>query len=596
MRFLRTYSRVILMLGRDIRVAAMLSFANLMVAGLQFLDPVLFGRVIDLLARATNLPPDELWSRAAQLLGFWGAVGVAGIGANIAVALQTERLAHRNRLQAMARYYGHVLSLPLSFHGDTQSGRLMKSMISGTDGLFGVWLVFFRDQLSTFISVIVLLPLTLFLNWRLALVLIVLVVIFICVTAVVIARTETGQREVERHNSSLAGAAQDALANVVVVQSFTRLSAETRLFGDIAREVIRHQFPVLNWWALVNVLTRASSTVAVISIVVIGTVLHLRGQAEVGQIVSFMGFATLLIGRLESAVSFVASLFFRAPGIEEFFAVLDARGAVAEKPDAVKLAVTEGVVAFEGVSFAYPGGPPILNGVSFTARTGTSIALVGQTGAGKSTTMALLQRLWDPTAGRVLIDGQDLRDVTLESLRAAIGVVFQESMLFNRSIADNLRVGAPDATDADLERACRQADAHDFIMRQKNGYQTMIGERGTTLSGGQRQRLAIARALLKDPPILILDEATSALDAATEARVGRALRTLMAGRTTFIIAHRLSTVRDADEILVFDAGHIVEQGSFDALLEQNGVFAELVSTQLASAPAARGGQGAQAAA
>jgi glucan exporter ATP-binding protein len=587
MRFLTVYGRVIRMLGRDLRVAGMLSFANLMVAGLQFLDPVLFGRVIELLSTATDMPADALWHRAAQLLGIWGAVGAAGIGANIAVALQTERLAHRNRLLAMSRYYEHVLSLPLSFHGDTQSGRLMKSMISGTDGLFGVWLVFFRDQLSTFISVIVLLPLTLFLNWRLALVLIVLVVIFICVTGVVIRRTEAGQREVERHNSSLAGTAQDALANVVVVQSFTRLSAETRLFGDIAREVIRHQFPVLNWWALVNVLTRASSTLAVISIVVVGTLLHLRGQAEVGQIVSFMGFATLLIGRLESGVSFVASLFFRMPGVEEFFAVMDARGAVPEKPGAPRLAVTEGTVAFEGVSFAYPGGPAILSDVSFVARPGMSVALVGQTGAGKSTTMALLQRLWDPSEGSVRIDGQDLRDVTLESLRAAIGVVFQESMLFNRSIADNLRIGRPGATDEELEHACRQADAHEFILRQKHGYQTMIGERGTTLSGGQRQRLAIARALLKDPPILILDEATSALDAATEARVGRALRALMAGRTTFIIAHRLSTVRDADEILVFDGGRIVERGSFEALLEQGGVFAELVSTQLASAPAVR---------
>ena len=586
MRFLRTYSRVVLLLGRDLRVAVMLSFGNLMVAGLQFLDPVLFGRVIDMLASAAGLPADQLWGRAVTLLGFWGAVGVAGIGTNIAVALQTERLAHRNRLQAMSRYYTHVLSLPLSFHGATQSGRLMKAMIAGTDGLFGVWLVLFRDQLSTYLSVLVLLPLTLFLNWRLALVLIVLVLVFICVTAVVIMRTEAGQRQVEHYNSSLAGAAQDALANVVVVQSFTRLSAEARLFGDIAREVIRHQFPVLNWWAVVNVMTRASSTLAVISIVVIGTILNLRGQAEVGQVVSFMGFATLLIGRLESAVSFLASLFFRMPSIEEFFSVLDARGSVPEKPGAVLLSVTRGEVAFEDVSFAYPGGPPILTDVSFVAKPGTSVALVGRTGAGKSTAMALLQRLWDPSEGRVTIDGQDLRDVTLESLRRAIGVVFQESMLFNRTIAENLRIGRPDATDEELERACRMADAHEFILRQGNGYQTMIGERGATLSGGQRQRLAIARALLKDPPILILDEATSALDAATEARVGRALRALMAGRTTFIIAHRLSTVRDADEILVFEAGRIVERGSFETLLAQGGVFADLVSTQLAAAPVA----------
>ena len=219
--------------------------------------------------------------------------------------------------------------------------------------------------------------------------------------------------------------------------------------------------------------------------------------------------------------------------------------------------------------------------MSFTAKPGTCVALVGHTGAGKSTAMAMLQRLWDPIDGRITIDSQDLREVSLDSLRANIGVVFQESLLFNRSIRDNLLVGHPDATDEEIEQACRMADAHEFIIRQANGYDTMIGERGTSLSGGQKQRLAIARALLKNPPILILDEATSALDAATEARVSRALKTLMAGRTTFIIAHRLSTVRDADEILVFDGGQIVESGSFDALIAQNGRFAELVQTQLA---------------
>jgi ATP-binding cassette subfamily B protein len=199
--------------------------------------------------------------------------------------------------------------------------------------------------------------------------------------------------------------------------------------------------------------------------------------------------------------------------------------------------------------------------------------------------MALMQRYWDPTRGRITIDGQDIRNVALDSLRSAIGVVFQDSLLFNRSIRENLLVGREDATDAEIEQACRMADAHEFIVRQPQGYNTMIGERGATLSGGQRQRLAIARALLKNPPILILDEATSALDAATEAKVSRALKTLMAGRTTFIIAHRLSTVRDADEILVFESGQIVESGSFDALLSRNGRFAELVQTQLAPAVA-----------
>jgi ATP-binding cassette subfamily B protein len=586
MRFLKVYSRVLGLLGSDLKIAALLGAANIMVAGLQFLDPVLFGRVIGLLSQSGELGRNALWHQAAYLLGIWAGVGVAGIAANMAVAVQAERLAHRHRVKQMARYFGHVLAMPLSFHGDIHSGRLMKVMLSGTDGLFGVWLVFFRDQLSTLGAVIVLLPLTLLMNWRLSISLLVLVVVFVCVTSFVIRRTLAGQRQVERANTSLAGTAQDALTNVMVVQSFTRLSAETRLFGQIAQEVIRHQFPVLNWWAVVNVLTRGASTLTVISIVVIGTVLHINGQASVAQIVSFMGFATLLIGRLESAVQFVSSLFFRMPSLEEFFSVLDARSTVPELPSAPNLAAAHGEVTFDDVSFAYPGGPNVLTDVSFTADPGTSVALVGPTGAGKSTVMALLQRLWDPNSGRVLIDGQDLRDVSLESLRRSIGVVFQESMLFNRSIRDNLLIGRPDATDAEIEQACRLADAHDFIMRQPRCYDTMIGERGSTLSGGQRQRLAIARALLKNPPILILDEATSALDAATEARVSRALKNLMQGRTTFIIAHRLSTVRDADEILVFDAGHIAERGTFQSLLARGGLFAALVQTQLTPMPQA----------
>ncbi len=318
---------------------------------------------------------------------------------------------------------------------------------------------------------------------------------------------------------------------------------------------------------------------------VIGTVLHSRGQASVGEIVSFMGFATLLIGRLDGAMGFVSRLFFEIPGLQEFFTVLDTKSTVPDKPDAKPLEPGAGEVVFEDVVFGYPGGPPVLAGVSFIARPGTSVALVGPTGAGKSTAMAMLQRLWDPISGRILIDGQDLRDVTLESLRRSIGVVFQESMLLNRSIRENLLIGKPDATEAELEHACRMAEAHEFIIRQPNGYDTLVGERGATLSGGQRQRLAIARALLKDPPILILDEATSALDAATEARVGLALKALMKGRTTFIIAHRLSTVRDADEILVFDGGVIIERGRFADLLDLHGRFADLVATQLAHSPA-----------
>jgi glucan exporter ATP-binding protein len=585
MGFLRLYWRVLWMLGSDRPMAAGLAVAALALAGLQFLEPVLFGRVVDLLARSERLPPSLLWSEATTLLGVWAVVGLASIAANVAVGLFADRMAHRNRLKVMHEYFQHVLALPLSFHGDTQSGRLMKIMLVGTDNLFGLWLGFFREHIITFVSLIVLLPLTMTMNWRLGILLALLVVVFTAVSAFVIRRTQDAQAKVEQFHSRLAGNAQDALSNVVVVQSFTRLNSEARMFGDIIRQVLDHQFPVLNWWAIVAVLTRAASTICVIAIFVFGTVLHVRGQATVGEIVSFMGFATLLIGRMESAIGFVSHMVFVQPRIEELFQVLDARSTVPEAPDAIDIGRATGQVAFEGVGFAYPGGPPILRDVTFAASPGKTIALVGQTGAGKSTAMALLQRLWDPVEGRITLDGHDLRGISLESLRRNIGVVFQESMLFSRTIRENLLVGRPEATQAEIEEACRQAEAHDFILRQPEGYETVVGERGSNLSGGQRQRLAIARALIKNPPVLILDEATSALDAATEARVQKALAALMAGRTTFIIAHRLSTVREADEILVFDGGRIAERGPFAELVAQGGRFAELVRTQLAGGAA-----------
>lgn len=580
MRLIKLYARVIGLLRPDARLAVLLGLANILVAGLQFVDPVLFGRVIGLLAKSGQMTTTELWGQARWLIGLWVAVGAAGIVVNMATALQAERMAHRNRLAAMRRYFSHVLSLPLSFHGESHSGRLIKTMLGGADALFATWLLFFREQLATYVATLVLLPLTLILNWRLAISLMILVVLFCALALFVIRKTQSGQRRAEHYQSALAGTAQDALANVMVVQAYARLEAEAQLFGGIIRQVIAHQFPVLNWWAVVNVLTRGASTIAVISIVVIGTILHLQGEASVTEIVTFMGFATLLIGRLESAMNFAARLFFSVPMLEDFFGVLEQQTTVAEKPDARILAQVRGEVAFEDVSFAYPGGPAILDQISFTARPGQVIALVGRTGAGKSTAMNLLQRLWDPSSGRITIDGHDLRDITLQSLRQTLGVVFQESLLFNRSIRDNLRIGRPDASNVEIEEACKLADAHDFITHQAQGYDTMVGERGATLSGGQRQRLAIARALLKDPPILILDEATSALDAATEARVSHAMALLMRGRTTFIIAHRLSTVRDADEILVFDGGKIVERGNFATLLDQKGQFATLVATQL----------------
>jgi glucan exporter ATP-binding protein len=580
LNFFSVYARVLGLLKPDRATAWFLVAANLAVMGFQFAEPVLFGRVINLLSRSDTMTDKHVMAGAETLLGIWAVIGLCGIGANILMAMQAERLAHRNRLNAMAKFFRHVLSLPPAFHRDRQSGRLLKMMLSGADGLFWMWLSFFREHLATFLATIILLPLTIILNWQLAIALIVLVAVFCTFTILVIGKTETAQRQVEGYHSNLAGTAQDALANVLVVQAFTRLSAEASNFRRTGDMVLAKQIPVLNWWAVLSVVTSAASTITVITIFMIGTILHLRGEASIGAIVSFMGFATLLIGRLTGAMSFVSRLFMQMPTLIDFFAVMDAETTILEAAWAKTLKVSAGEIRFENVSFEYVTGIPTIENISFTARPGSVVALVGATGAGKSSTMALLQRYWDSSRGRIIIDGQDIRDVTLDSLRGAIGVVFQDALLFNRSIRENLMVGKPSATEAELHKACRMAEALDFILAQPNGFDTLIGERGANLSGGQRQRLAIARAMLKDPPILVLDEATSALDAATESKIGRALRSLMVGRTSFIIAHRLSTIRDADEILVFDNGHIVERGTFQELLARRGSFATLVETQI----------------
>jgi ATP-binding cassette, subfamily B, beta-glucan exporter len=580
--FLHIYGRVIGLLTPERGLVIVLTVANLALAALQFAEPMLFGRVIDLLAGSASRPAGDVWTDAVVLLGIWAAVGLGNIAAGILVALHADRMAHRNRLSAMARYFEHVMELPLAYHRGTHSGRLLKVMMTGASHLFALWLAFFREHLSTFVAFIVLLPMTLFINWRLASLLLVLMVVFAVLTLLVVQHTYAAQDEVEERHSELAARASDALGNVLLVQSFVRLAIEAGELRDVMRRLLAAQFPVLNWWALVTVLSRAASTITVIAIFVLGTWLHLRGQASVGEIVSFMGFATLLIGRMEQAMGFVNQTFAQAPALGEFFEVLDTSSPLADKPGARTLERVEGRVRFDNVTFAY-GDRTAVNEFTLDVAPGTVVALVGPTGAGKSTAVGLLYRLWDPQNGAIVIDGYDLRDVTLSSLRQHIGVVFQDSAMFFRSIADNLRVGKSDATDAELEAAARLAEAHEFIEAQPEGYNTMIGERGATLSGGERQRLAIARALLKNPPILILDEATSALDALTEAKVQRALGVLMKGRTTFIIAHRLSTIRNADLILLMDHGRIIERGTFDTLIAQGGRFAELFKTQFGEA-------------
>lgn len=568
------YTRVLELLGKEARLGWLLAFANLLLAGSQFAEPVLFGRIVDVLSGNTVAGSNSAW----PFLMAWVAFGLFTIVCSATVALQADRLSHRQRQAVLTSYFEHILQLPLTFHSGTHSGRLMKVMLNGTDALWRLWLGFFREHFAAILSVVVLLPLSLYLNWRMAILLFVLCIVFTVLTTFVVRKTFGMQMAVEEQYSELSARASDALGNVALVQSFVRVESEVKGLRSIADQLLAAQMPVLSWWALVTVITRASTTITVLAIFALGIALHGQGLTSVGEIVMFVSFATLLIQKLEQVVSFINNVFMEAPRLREFFNVLDAVPAVHDRPDAIDAGRLSGLVEFNDVTFSYDGKRPAIEDLSFTALPGQTIALVGPTGAGKSTAIALLHRAFDPQSGFIRIDGMDVRGVTLTSLRRNIGVVFQEALLFNRSIAENLRVGKPDATEAEMRKAAERAQALDFIERS-GGFETNAGERGRMLSGGERQRLSIARALLKDPPILILDEATSALDAVTEAKVNAALDEVMKGRTTFVIAHRLSTIRNATRILVFENGRVIESGTFDELVAKGGHFAELAKAQ-----------------
>jgi glucan exporter ATP-binding protein len=586
MSFIRTYLRVLGLLHPDARLAVTLALANIALAATQFVEPVLFGHIIDALSGTL---PEGLGAAAlalAPLMGTWIAFGLFIIFAGTLVAWYADRMAHRRRNLVLADFFEHVLALPLAYHSGAHSGRQMKIMLTGTDTLWWLWVQFFREHFAAFVFIAVLLPATLIINWRLALPLLVLCIAFTAFTAVVMHKANAMQQAVERHYSDLAETAADALGNVALVQSYTRVELEVSALKGLVDSLLRAQMPVLSWWAVAAVLTRAATTLTLLVILIAGAYLKLIGLASVGQIVSFMSIAALLITRLEQVVGFANRLFMDVPRLAEFFDVLDTVPAVRDRPDAVDPGRVRGLVEFSDVSFSYDGKRSAATDLTFTALPGETVALVGPTGSGKSTALALLHRAFDPQSGIVKVDGMDIRGFTLTGLRRNIGVVFQETLLFNRSIAENLRVGKPDATEGEMRVAAARAQALEFIERNPEGFEARIGERGRLLSGGERQRLAIARALLKDPPIVILDEATSALDPVTEARVTAALDEVMKGRTTFVIAHRLSTVRNATRILVFQNARIVETGTFDELVKRGGFFAELAEAQfmMASGP------------
>ena len=567
MSLVTVYRRVLGLLAVERPLFRLVCAGNFALAVLIFYESWLFGRVVGELVSA----PHQAW----RYIGQWAGFGLLGIALNVWVSLYADRLSHRRRQGAILAFFEHALALPLGFHAQHHSGGLLRILHTGASNLFTLWLAFLRSHLATILSIVVMLPIAMVLNWKLASLMTGLLVCFLVSMSIAVRRTAGAQREVEKLHHALAERAGDVLANAAIVQSFTRHEAEVDAVRGFSEGALAAQYPVLRSWAWLTVANRSASTLTVVAIFALGAWLWSRGEASIGDIVTFAGFSLAIVGRLDQLASFAAGLFYHAPALRDFFEVLDMPGPRDERPDAAQLPPVRGEVVFEDVSFSYPSGGPAVKHLTFRVPAGAKVALVGPTGAGKSTAASLLYRAHDAASGRITIDGIDIRSVRLSSLRRNVAVVFQDAGLLYRSIADNIALGLPAASREQVERAARAAEAHEFIRAKPEGYATLVAERGRSLSGGERQRVAIARAMLKDAPILVLDEATSALDSATELRIQRALETLTRGRTTFVIAHRLATIRDADLILVLENGEIVERGRYEELVLRDGAFARL---------------------
>ncbi|MBA5801399.1 glucan ABC transporter ATP-binding protein/ permease [Rhizobium changzhiense] len=567
MTLFKVYARALRYLGAYKLRVSLVVVANIVLATITIAEPILFGRIIDAISGKGEVKP---------ILFMWATFAVFNTIAFVLVAREADRLAHGRRATLLTEAFGRIISMPLGWHHQRGTSNALHTLLRACETLFGLWLEFMRNHLSTVIALALLIPTAMSMDLRLSAVLMVLAIAYWLIGRVVMGRTKDGQASVENHYHTVFSHVSDSISNVSVLHSYNRIEAETRALKSFADRLLEAQYPVLDWWAIASALNRMASTIAMMVVLIIGTMLVQAGELRVGDVIAFIGFANLLIGRLDLMRQFATQIFEARSKLEEFYALEDSVREREEPAGNGEIKDVKGAIEFRDVSFGFGNSSQGLHNVSFSVKAGQTVAIVGPTGAGKTTLVNLLQRVYDAQGGKILVDGTDITKVTRKSLRRHIATVFQDAGLLNRSISDNIRLGREGASEEEMRRAAEAAAAADFIETREDRYDTHVGERGNKLSGGERQRIAIARAILKDAPILVLDEATSALDVETEARVKAAIDNLRQNRTTFIIAHRLSTVREADMVLFLDDGRVVEQGSFDELSHSNGRFAALL--------------------
>ena len=492
-------------------------------------------------------------------------------------------IGHRFVFDLRFATWRHLQRLSLAFHNQTQTGKIMARVTADIELIQGL----IQGQLVTFISDVVTLVCVLgmlfFLEWRLASIILALVPFYVLSYLFFLKKIRETSNEQRRLYDEMLGTLAEKISGIAVVKAFVREDHERKVFMGKVREkfaVDMEQVHLNRRLGLVSAIVSALGTGAVYSY---GGWLVQHGDMTTGKLVAMTFYIGFVFNPAVRVADFNTAMQWAVSAMDRVFETLDTRPDIEDKADALALPVLAGRVQFAGVSFGYIDGQPIIKNLNLDVRAGEVVALVGHSGAGKSTMMNLLMRFYDPTSGHVRVDGFDLQDVRLETLRRQVSMVAQENVLFSVTLLENIKYGNRDATDDQAIASSKAADLHEFVMSLPDGYQTMIGEDGIKLSGGQKQRLALARALVTDPRILILDDVTSALDGETEARVQDALDEVMKGRTTFVIAHRLSSVVHADRIVVLENGVIDDIGTHEELSSRPGIYKDLYEEQFRSA-------------
>ncbi len=556
-------------LARPYRMHTALALLSLLGAtAVALVPPYLVGLTVDHVQ-------DGETSQLPLLVGVFLAVGVLGVGLGYAQTYYTGWTGERMLADLRRIVFGHLQRLSLGFYEKNRAGVIISRLTNDVEALDQL----VTDGVSSLVQNTLILAgsaaVLFILDWRLALATLTVIPLMALATAWFRKRSGRAYRAVRETLGAVTATLAEDIAGMRVLQSFTRERPAQDNFREVADayRVSNMQTVFLNgvYFPVVDFL----STMATVVVLGYGGWLASNGDISIGTLVAFLGYLTNFFDPVQQLSQLYNTFLSAVAALDKITGLLDEEPEVSDRPDAVDLPSIRGDVSFEAVRFAYGRRPEVLHGIDLDVAAGTTVALVGHTGAGKSTIAKLLARFYDPTAGRITVDGVDLRDVSQASLRRQLGIVPQEGFLFAGSVADNIAFGRPGASLEEIVAATQVVGADDFIRRLEHGYDTELGERGSRLSLGQRQLVAFSRALLADPRILILDEATSSVDIGTERKIERALRRLLHGRTAFIIAHRLSTIRDADLIVVLEHGVVVEQGTHDELLAADGRYRAL---------------------